>query len=137
MKVLIVDDNAALKAATVRLIRTWGGQVESADTATQAKAMLRTNHYDVILLGVRLPTASGLWFLRNTSIPPETQVVAMASCAPRSMLRELKALGAVDFLQKPFDAQNLWYALETCMAKRHCAAPPLECFRQAYAAGGA
>lgn len=129
MKVLTIDNDAALQAALVRLIRTWGGQADSADTALGGIEMLRQYHYDIIMLGIRLPTASGLWFLSNAPIPPDTKVVAMATCAPRSTVQHLKTLGVCAFLQKPFDTEELLFSLEECMRKEPAtrAAPGRPC----------
>jgi DNA-binding NtrC family response regulator len=78
--------------------------------------MLRERHYDVILLDLRLPMTSGLWFLRNADIPSDTRVIAMSTFAPRSLLRQIEALGVCDFLMKPFDTDELMYSLECSAA---------------------
>lgn len=117
MRVLVIDNNVPLQAALVRLIRTWGGQADCVDTATGAREIMALRHYDVILLDIRLPTASGIWFLRNTAIPHDTKVVAMSSFVPRSLLRRLESLGVCDFLLKPFEAEELMRSLEWCAAR--------------------
>ncbi len=58
-RVLVVDQDATAREDAHNLLGQMGCEVEAAQTATAACALLRNYHYDVVLTDIRLPDANG------------------------------------------------------------------------------
>ena len=65
MKVLVVEDDAALVAALVRGLRGAGFGVDTAGDAAQAREMMAVSAYDLVVLDLGLPGIDGLTLLRS------------------------------------------------------------------------
>ena len=106
--VFVVDDDAAIRRALERLIRSVGLEVE---TFASAKELLERDPPDgpaCIVTDVRMPGLSGLDLLKErSSTGLDLPVIFMTGHGTVPMsVRAMKA-GAVDFLQKPVDDQVL------------------------------
>lgn len=116
-RVFIVDDDVAVLRAVERLLRTSGITVE---TFTSPAAFLERLPYDgpaCVVLDMRMPGLSGLdvqGHIALTSTGVSTIFLSGASDVPTAA----KALrkGAVDFLVKPVDAQELLDAVSRALA---------------------
>ena len=103
MKVLVVEDDAALVAALVRGLRGAGFGVDTAGDAAQAREMMAVSAYDLVVLDLGLPGIDGLTLLRSIrgrglSIPV---LVLTARGEVADRVAGLDA-GADDYLLKPF-----------------------------------
>lgn len=124
--VLVVEDEepnrALLRAVLARTTdERLRGMVllEAPDLAT-ARAILRTNHVDLVLLDVRLPDGNGLSLLLDTAerggpMPPV--VVMSASVLPAERATAL-ATGAAGFLAKPYRPAELVAAVVDILGDR-------------------
>src|SRR4029077_8891076 len=65
MKVLVVEDDAALVAALVRGLRGAGFGVDTAGDVTQARELMAVSAYDLVVLDLGLPGIDGLTLLRS------------------------------------------------------------------------
>jgi CheY-like chemotaxis protein len=115
---LIDDDNVFLLTIGVRL-KSMGYTVCTAKDAVNAISAVQKNNPDVIVLDVSLPAGDGFLVadrLRNlisTALPPI--IFVTASEKPGLRERAMK-LGAVEFLNKPFDATTLVDAIEAALS---------------------
>ncbi|HEV2106029.1 MAG TPA: sigma-54 dependent transcriptional regulator [Candidatus Eisenbacteria bacterium] len=104
---LIVDDEANLRASLRDALGREGYQVDAAATAAEARAHLR-EAYSFVLLDVRLPDGSGLDLLAEIAAQaPETVVVMMSGHATVDAAVKATRLGAWDFLEKPLSLERL------------------------------
>ena len=58
-RILVVDDEPAMRAAVSGFLRSLGHQVQEAPNGAEARALLATSEYDVVLLDLRMPDPSG------------------------------------------------------------------------------
>jgi two-component system response regulator FixJ len=104
----VVDDDAAFRQSLVALLESGGWQVEafaSADAFAERAAALAPG---ILLLDLHLGAASGLELIEDGHGEMERFAVVMVTGAGEieTAVRSIKA-GAVDFIEKPFDAEEL------------------------------
>lgn len=112
LRLLIVDDEEASRYGIRRGLTTFGYNVSEAESAEAARALLRQQPADLMLLDVNLPGMSGLDFLRELQTPtvangnPPLVIIITAHGSERMAVEAVKA-GAYDYLSKPFELDDL------------------------------
>jgi signal transduction histidine kinase/CheY-like chemotaxis protein len=112
--VLLVDDEPGVRAGVTRMLRTLGFEVLEAKDGASAVETYRENKdsIDVVLLDLLMPGMDGVAVFRAIrDINPEAKVLVTSGQLETATARKLLKGGAVDFLQKPFDANTLGKAL--------------------------
>lgn len=104
MKILVVDDEAAIRLALEELLESDGHDVRTADHAPAALAALEAEGADLVLSDLRMPAMDGLQLLGEVRSrhPGTVFVVITAHGDERTAVRALKQ-GAYDYVPKPFD----------------------------------
>ncbi|MGD1001453.1 MAG: HD domain-containing phosphohydrolase [Candidatus Brocadiia bacterium] len=105
--ILVVTDDQPCAAHSVALLRGEGYSAETADSVAGALRQLRRRPADLVITDA-MPTLDGIQLLaRIKEMFPDTQVIVMAG--PNALEYALEGMrrGAVDFLRKPFDPQDL------------------------------
>jgi DNA-binding response OmpR family regulator len=104
VRVLLVEDDAVLRDVTKKSLAKAGHHIDEAATAAEARHLWRVQPYDVVLLDLNLPDASGLAVLRDArGRADRTPVLVLtARNRPDERVAGLDA-GADDYLGKPFD----------------------------------
>ena len=106
---MIVDDEEAARYGMRRALSTFGYNITEAGSAEAARALLKQNEPDLLLLDVNLPGLSGLDFLRelksaNGNAP--LVIIVTAHGSERMAVEAVKA-GAHDYISKPFELDDL------------------------------
>ncbi len=118
VKVLVVDDDAAVRDSLVRSLRFEGYQVESAADGQQAIDTVATDPPDVMILDVSMPRVDGLEACRQLRsdgvLLPVLMVTARDGVGDR--VAGLDA-GADDYLIKPFAMQELLARLRALLRR--------------------
>ncbi|MGB8509034.1 MAG: sigma-54 dependent transcriptional regulator [Pyrinomonadaceae bacterium] len=105
---LIVDDEQGMRQLLSLVFGRADHSVRVAENGTRALAMLRQEAADLILSDVKMPDMSGIELLRSVrEFLPDVGVVMMTAFATVETAREAFKLGADDFIQKPFDVEEL------------------------------
>lgn len=118
--VLIVDDEADIRAFLADLLTTQGYRCASADSGQAALAEIGDLKPDAVLLDIMMPGLSGIEVLRlireRDDVDP---AVIMISCLshPNTTLRAIEE-GADHFVVKPFRIAEIIQTLEAATAKR-------------------
>lgn len=111
MKVLHVDDEMDLREITqLSLELDPDIEVDSAESAAHALALIGTSQPNIILLDVMMPDMDGPNLLRVLRDRPDTKdipVVFMTATAQMHMIDALMSLGVVGIISKPFDPMSL------------------------------
>jgi FixJ family two-component response regulator len=116
--VFVVDDDASLRDALRRLIRSVGLQVDVFSSAPEFLRSTRPEAPSCLILDVRMPGISGLEFQRQlaeANIPIPIIFVTAHGDIPMTV-RAMKA-GAVEFLTKPFRDQDLLDAIHLALER--------------------
>src|SRR5512140_14880 len=124
-KILVVDDDRALRHALTTLLRRAGFSVSGAGEGKLALRRLQTNHYDLALLDVGLPGMNGLEVLAQIAgKSPRPKVIIMTTDGtPPNVLRAVREQ-AYRFITKPFPPDSIVEMVENAM---ECDSPaPIE-----------
>ncbi len=113
MKVLVVDDESAVREVLSLRIANWGFEPRTAATAGEAARAIEAWQPDVVLSDVVLPDSSGLELLKRLRHHDQTVPVILITAHGRidSAVEAMKQ-GARDFLTKPLDYSSLHMLLE-------------------------
>jgi DNA-binding NtrC family response regulator len=113
LHVLVVDDDEAIRKACCKIAAGMGFAVVGADSATEARAILKHQRIDLLLLDLKLPGGGGLPLLEQVkTLHPDTAVIVMTAFATVSSAVEAMRIGAGDYLTKPFALEELTTVLE-------------------------
>jgi DNA-binding response OmpR family regulator len=108
MRVLVVEDEMPLADAVARGLRRHGMSVDVAYDGDEGFDMASSHGYDVLLLDRDLPGRSGDDICRSvTATSAPTRVIMLTASASDADRAIGLALGAADYVTKPFDFADL------------------------------
>jgi two-component system response regulator AtoC len=143
-RLLIVDDDASLRACLEGLATRLGYATVSAESGEAALAIVRRSEPDLIVLDFSLGGMDGLETLRELrAIAPQVPVVMLSGVADTRTIALAVRHGAADFLRKPFEDDEFESALRKAGAKREANSRAESCTqrpiapRSVFAAGSA
>lgn len=127
-RVLVVDDDDGLRGSVCRMLRELGATVDGAAGLPEALASLRAAPPDLVLLDMLLGDGpDGLEVYRALLAErPGLPAVVMSGFSCTGRVEMCRALGARDFLRKPFTLAALRSALERAAAPPASADQPAE-----------
>ncbi|NQW04551.1 MAG: sigma-54-dependent Fis family transcriptional regulator [Acidobacteria bacterium] len=119
-RILVVDDHDSLRKGLVRALTNVGHDVEDAANGTAAIERLQDSQFDVVLTDLRMGGADGLDVLRTArSVQPHAAVILMTAFGSIHTAVEAMKIGAVDFVQKPFEIEEMELKIEKAIELRH------------------
>lgn len=101
--ILVVEDESIIRSALKRLLERHQYQVTEAESVTEA-SQHDLNHFDLIITDLRLPGAPGTELI---DMARETPVLIMTSYASMRSAVDAMKMGAVDYIAKPFDHEEM------------------------------
>ena len=115
--VLVVDDEADIRALIQEILSDEGYQVTSAADAREARAARGSQRFDLILLDIWLPDTDGITLLREWSESGDLKcpVVIMSGHGTVDTAVEATRLGAFDFVEKPLSLAKLLRTVEAAL----------------------
>jgi FixJ family two-component response regulator len=106
--IAIVDDDAAMRIGLSSLLRSAGYAVAPFDSAEDFLAKLSTSVPECLITDVQMPGIGGLELQTMLKQKHPALAVVMMTAFPEPLVRERAlAAGAICFLTKPFDAEEL------------------------------
>jgi DNA-binding NtrC family response regulator len=119
LSILVVDDEESMRHFLGRGLRRLGHDVALAADGEQAVAAFAQRRADVTIVDVRMPGVDGLAVLgRIRAIDPAAVVVMMTAHGTIATAVDAMKLGAADFVQKPFEFDELWLRVERALELR-------------------
>ncbi|MFI5300237.1 MAG: response regulator transcription factor [Polyangiales bacterium] len=106
-RVLVAEDDAQLAASIVRGLRAEGFEVELATDGEQALHLGLRGDFRAIVLDLNLPEKSGIEVLEALRARVRTPVLVVTARSDLAERLRCFALGAVDFVPKPFWIEEL------------------------------
>jgi excisionase family DNA binding protein len=110
-KALIVDDDEELvELIRDELERDGRFEIRIANNGFDAGMMVREYRPDIIVLDVMLPDINGKEVcqrVRSDSALDDTKIICISGMVEHDKIEELRAAGADDFMQKPFEVDAL------------------------------
>lgn len=121
-RILVVDDEEAVRELVLMVLQGAGHQVDSAPGGREALELLRKNDYAVAVVDRTMPLMSGIELIRAMRADSALKGVQVLMCTGAGMISDVEealAAGAADYTVKPLDMQ----ALTAKVAKLAAAAP--------------
>ncbi len=111
-QILVIEDEAIIRGSINRLLGRNGYRVDEAESVEQAESAGQLDAYDLILSDLRLPGAPGTEVIARAQGVP---VVIMTSYASIHSAVEAMRMGAVDYIAKPFDHDEMLLTIERAL----------------------
>src|SRR5215471_11893323 len=107
-KVLIVDDEPAIREVLEMILQEWGYDVRLASDGAEAKQLVESYDPEIVISDVVMPQLSGLDLLRTLKAGnPSRPVILVTAHASVDLAVESMKQGAQDFITKPLDYPKL------------------------------
>lgn len=118
-RVLLVDDDAAMRLSTAQALDLEGFEVEELPDAQSALDRVGFGFEGVVISDIRMPGMDGLTLMnRIRDIDPEIPVILITGHGDVQLAVRAMREGAHDFVEKPFDAQQLVKIVSRALAYR-------------------
>ncbi len=126
IKLLVVDDEAALREPLAEYLSRQGFSVTQATSAADARALLRDETPDLVLLDIMMPGEDGFSFCRHlveTRAIPTIFLTAKGEATDRIVGLEI---GADDYVVKPFEPRELVARIRSVLRRATRGTPPVD-----------
>ena len=118
-KVLIVDDEPAIRRLLHVKLSRQGYHCEEAGDTKEALEKMRIYSADLIMLDMKMPGKSGMELLPELKASyPDTSVIMATAVAEANLAIQCMRLGADDYITKPFNLDEVVHAVEKTLEKR-------------------
>jgi DNA-binding response OmpR family regulator len=107
VRLLVAEDDPGVASGLVRGLREAGFEVELACDGAQAREALARRPPDLLVLDLMLPVLSGIELLESVHERPHPPVIVLTARIDLGERLRCFALGAVDFVPKPFFMEEL------------------------------
>lgn len=109
LRIVVIDDSEFSRRATVEILESNGYKVVGeAGTAESAFSLINSSRANLYIIDVVMPEVSGLELAKSISEKSAgVYMIMMSSLSSESIVIESISSGALDFLQKPFEAEEL------------------------------
>ncbi|MDA3811654.1 MAG: sigma-54 dependent transcriptional regulator [Spirochaetaceae bacterium] len=105
-KILIVDDELGIREGLKKALSFHEYSVETVETAQQAIESLRIGDFQLAFIDLRLPDKSGLEIIKKINTEKTTIIMITAFATVETAVEAMK-FGAIDYLRKPFELNNV------------------------------
>jgi len=113
MKLLLLEDDQILSETLEHFLSRAGYEIDVALTMEEAEDLTFENKYDLYLLDINLPEGSGLELLEALRYADDhTPTIFITALTDMSSISQGFKLGAMDYIKKPFDPEELLIRLK-------------------------
>jgi DNA-binding NtrC family response regulator len=119
VRILVVDDERNIRNNLTTILESAGYKVDASGDGEDALTKCKERHYDVALVDIQMPKMGGLELLRYLrTLRPNLPVVILTAYGTVGRAVEAMKLGAVDFVEKPFDPKVLLLLCEEIIQRQ-------------------
>ncbi len=111
-KVLIIEDEIALRKSLAKLLELKKYQVDEAEDFRTARKKIEYYDYDIVLLDLKLPDGNGIDLLKKYSPQMEGKTIIITAHATIPSAVEAIQNGAFYYLEKPLDEELLFIQMQ-------------------------
>jgi len=112
-RILIVDDQEMMRDSLAATLAREGHEVVAAGDGPVAVNKLQTSRFDLLITDLKMPRMTGIELLAEAKkLRPDMPVVLMTAFATVQTAVEAMKLGAYDYIQKPFDGEEIRLLVE-------------------------
>jgi two-component system, NtrC family, nitrogen regulation response regulator NtrX len=117
-KLLIIDDEKAIRGALRDILEYEGYSIEEASDGEQGLELVTQNDYDVVLCDIRMPKIEGLDLLQKaTEMGKGAQFIMISAFGNVETAVEATKRGAFDFISKPPDLNRLLVTVRNALER--------------------
>ncbi|MCB0539497.1 MAG: sigma-54-dependent Fis family transcriptional regulator, partial [Bacteroidetes bacterium] len=117
-KILIVDDERSIRNTLKEILEYEKYKVDEAEDGAKGLKMIQENHYDVVILDIKMPKMDGIEVLEKAMLEnPETPFIMISGHGNLETAVECVKKGAYDYLQKPPDLNRLLITVRNALDK--------------------
>ena len=120
--ILVIEDDETIRAALKRIFEGEGYRVIAAADGTQLSQVLDDNPIDLIILDIGLPWINGYELAELMKSHDDLKDIPLIFVSGRTSDADVKrgfAVGADDFIKKPFDIEKIKKTVNTLMQLAH------------------
>ena len=116
--ILVVDDHSSERETLIQILTDKGYRVTGAADGNEAIQMVRDNHFDIILMDIKLPGKDGFAaFQEIKALDPDARVLFMTGFVLEDSISQAIDAGAYPVAYKPFDIEKVLALVEQIVAK--------------------
>jgi DNA-binding response OmpR family regulator len=119
MRIVVIEDDKAILDATLRILKSAGFDVLTAERGEPGLELWREHGADLLIADLRLPDIDGIAVVRQVRRESPRQAILTISGDPTNyarLRREIPGLAPVGFLQKPFARTELLSAVDDTLS---------------------
>ena len=118
-KILVVDDEEAMRRSLADILRLEGYQVQALSNGISAIEILQRQTFDLLLLDLKMPGMDGMEVLRNVAkVAPDTLVILLTAHGSLESAIEALRRDAYDYILKPTSPAQILKCVSGALAKR-------------------
>ena len=118
-KILAVDDESVILDSFRRILVIAGYSVDTVESGREAIGLIRKNDYDFVFTDLKMPEMSGLDVTKAVKhLRPDIDVIMITGFATIESAVEVMKYGAMDYVQKPFTAEELTEFVDKSFIRR-------------------
>jgi DNA-binding response OmpR family regulator len=119
-RILVVDDERAIRELVRRLLVSAGYECATAGSSADAAELLTRESFDLLLADLQLPGESGLDLVaRVRDRHANTAAIVMSGVHDPRLADAAKSLGASGYMVKPFSPEELWAEVLEALRRRN------------------
>lgn len=116
-KVLVIDDEAAIRRILKEILEHEQYQVDTAESAVDALPLVKENEYDAILCDIKMPQMDGIEFLEEAKKITDAPIIMISGHGTIDTAVEAIKKGAFDYIAKPPELNRLLITLRNALDK--------------------
>ena len=118
MKILVVDDERAIRNSLKEILSDEGYEVDTAEDGAVAIGMAEREHYNLIFCDIKMPNMDGIEFLGKVAETGlDSAVVMISGHGDIATAVECIKKGAFDFIEKPLDLNRILITIKNATEK--------------------
>ncbi|OLS01977.1 sigma-54-dependent transcriptional regulator [Tissierella creatinophila] len=119
-KILIADDEVNMIWALKKALTKEGYEIISAEDGLGALDSFKKHEPDLVILDLKMPKMDGMEVLENIkNINPKIPVIMITAHGSTKLAVEAMKLGALDYISKPFDIEELRVVIRRALEYKH------------------
>ncbi len=119
-KILVIDDNIAVRTTIVQMLEAEGYEVVSAEDGRRGLAVFRSAKPDLVVTDIIMPEKEGIETIRDIrDLSPKARIIAISGggqIGNTDFLTIARALGASEVIAKPLDPDDFLSIVSRCLA---------------------
>ena len=121
-RILVIDDDDAVRSAVRRILEPLGHEVQEADDGAAGLTLLADRGADLVITDIFMPGQDGIVTVRRIRKEfPDVKMIAMSggdSSGRMDLRQDAVLLGATASLRKPFEREDLMRAVEGVLGNK-------------------